>query len=281
MSAIGRHLISKCQDLTVHVDRTAQVVGQDPKTGQWAVEWKREAATGTQLRYRPELADVPSEVGRGNFDAVVLAFEANKVLRGCKSGYKMVQSSATPEIRKAITGRAKTSQMWNLMVAFDQELPMPWDAACVEGHRSIAWVAVNSSKPQRARVPQCFMVFTTCEWANWKQWGKREVEHDLQEEFLLFLHEILGKRPPKPSFVLGGRWGNNTETVLTGEQPKGEFPMRALGYHESEAKPVWDAAGCMGATGDWTRGYSVSDAYTAGIEIATAILAPPETVMAG
>ena len=34
---------------------------------------------------------------------------------------------------------------------------MPWDAAHIEGHPSLAWMAVNSSKPQRARVPQCFM----------------------------------------------------------------------------------------------------------------------------
>jgi len=281
MSAVGRHLIAKCQGLAVHVDRTARVLGHDPKTGQWAVEWKREAPTGGQLRYRPELADVPSEVDRASFDAVVLAFEANKILRGCKSGYKMVESSATPAIRRAITGRAKTSQMWNLMVAFDAELPMPWDAASVEGHRSIAWVAVNSSKPQRARTPQCFMVFSTREWADWKQWGKREVERELQEEFLLFLHQVLGRRPPKPSFVLSGRWGNNTETVLTGERAAGEFPMRALGYHEPEAEAVWDAAARMGATGDWARGYSVSDAYGAGVEMASAILAPPDAAMAG
>jgi len=148
---------------------------------------------------------------------------------------------------------------------------MPWDAANIVGHPSLAWVAVDSSKPQRARVPQCFMVFSTREWANWKQWGKREVEKVLLDEFLHFLREILGRMPPKPSFVLSGRWGNNTETVLTGERPVGEYPMRALGFREKDAGVVWDSQG-MGATGDWTRGYSVSDAYAAGHELAVAIL---------
>ena len=53
-----------------------------------------------------------------------------------------------------------TGRPWN-QVAFDRELPMPWDAATIDGHGSLAWVAVNSSKPQRERVPQCFMVFST------------------------------------------------------------------------------------------------------------------------
>jgi len=277
MSAIGRHLASRCgEGLNIHLDRTAHVRGRIPETGQWEVEWSREAATGGQLRYRPELADVPMEVGRDSFDAVVLAFESNKILKGCKSGYKMTQPSATPEIRHRIQGRAKTSQMWNLMVAFDLELPMPWDAAVVDGHPSIAWVAVDSSKPERARVPQCFMVFSTRAWADWKQWGKREVERDLLEEFLSFLESVLGRRPPRPSFVLSGRWGNNTETVLTGTRAVGEFPMRALGHHEGHAPAVWDAPGHMGATGDWARGFSVSDAYSAGVELASEIIAETE-----
>merc|ERR1719436_2044525 len=191
MSKVGRYLASQCKDLTIHVDRTGVVRGRSSKTCRWEVEWARKEATATQLRYRPELADVPLEVGRAEFDAVILAFEANKVVRGCKSGYKMVQASATPEIRRCISGRAKTSQVWNLMVAFDKELPMPWDAATVQGHPAVAWVAVNSSKPQRARLPQCFMVLSTREWADWKQWSKREVERELLEEFLVFLHQVL------------------------------------------------------------------------------------------
>lgn len=273
MSAIGRHLAQKCKDLKIHIDRTAIVRGRDPDTGRWEVEWKREAATGGQVRYRPELAAGPTEVARADFDAVVLAFEANKLLRGCKSGYKMVQPSATPYLRKQLSGgKTRTSQMWNLMVAFDVELPMPWDAAAIEGHRSLSWVAVDISKPQRARVPQCFQLFSTQAWADWTKWGKREVERELLVEFLGFLEVVLGRRPPKPCFVLSGRWGNNTEAVLTGVPPKGEFPMRALGHYEGRADVVWDEAMSMGATGDWVRGFSVSDAYSAGVELAEDIL---------
>ncbi|CAE8587375.1 unnamed protein product [Polarella glacialis] len=273
MSAIGRHLAGQCKNLSVHIDRTAHVRGRDPKSGRWEVEWTRKAPTGTQLKYRPELAeDISSEACRGDFDAVVLAFEANKLTRGCKSGYKMVEPSATPAIRQKLSGgKTKTSQIWNLMVAFDEDLKMPWDAASVEGHRSIGWVAVNSSKPQRAKLPQCFQVFSTREWADWQQWGKRDVERELLVEVMDFLEKVLGRRPPKPVFVMAGRWGNNTESVLTGVPPKGEFPMRALG-HEAAGKVVWEGSDRMGATGDWTRGFSVSDAFTAGQEMGEAVV---------
>jgi len=272
MSSIGRHLASKCEGLTIHLDRSGTVRGQDPKTFRWEVEWKREAPTATQLRYRPELKGQQTEVGRGDFDAVFLAFEANKILRGCKSGYKMVSASSTDAIRKQVAGRAKTSQIWNLMVAFDKELPMPWDAATIEGHPALAWVAVNSSKPQRAKVPQCFQLLSTKSWADWKQWSKREVEQELLEELLDFLAHTLGKRPPKPCFVLAGRWGNNTETVLTGARPVGEFPMKAVDFYAGKPSVVWDGVNKMGATGDWTSGFSVSDAYNAGLHAAAPLL---------
>lgn len=142
-------------------------------------------------------------------------------------------------------------------------------------------IAMDSSKPQRAKTPQCFMVFSTQACADWKQWGKREVERDLIFEFLSFLERVIGQRPPKPSFVLSGRWGNNTETVLTGDKPCGEFPMRALGHHEASADTVWDSDGRMGATGDWTRGFSVNDAFSAGLEMANTVMMADETVLGG
>jgi len=72
---------------------------------------------------------------------------------------------------------------------------------------------------------------------------------------------------------------------LTGEAPSGEFPMRALGLNTGTAPAVWDGPGRMGATGDWSRGWSVSDAYVAGIEMAETVLAsaqaPPEPLVGG
>ena len=65
----------------------------------------------------------------------------------------------TPALRPKLSG-TKTSQIWNLMVAFDRELPMPWDAAVIKGHGSLAWVAVDSSKPERALLFRSFQTST-------------------------------------------------------------------------------------------------------------------------
>eukprot|EP00971_Amphidinium_carterae_P238234 4729497-Amphidinium_carterae.1 len=51
----------------------------------------------------------------------------------------------------------------------------------------------------------------------------------------------------------GGRWGNNTETVLTGTRVEGEFPMKAVGFNSGSPPVVWDAENRMGAAGDWFR----------------------------
>lgn len=37
----------------------------------------------------------------------------------------------------------------------------------------------------------------------------------LLSDFLSFLADALGFWPPRPSFVLSGRWGNNTEAAET------------------------------------------------------------------
>lgn len=276
MSAIGRYLANACgEGLEIHVDRTAQVRGWYKDS--WQVEWSRGEPTRQQLGYRPELAEKKEELsGKGSFDAVVLAYEANKVLRGCKSGYKMTQSSATPTIRHALK-EVRTGQMWNLMVAFDEPIgrELPFDAAYVEGHPAIAWVANNSSKPGRCAKPECWMVFSTREWADSWHWQKKDVERDLCNEFLGFLKEHLGRKTPQPSFVLAGRWGNNTEKCL-GERESAyeEFPERCLngGAARTECPPVWDAAEQIGAVGDWARGHSVGDAYAAGLAMASSIL---------
>jgi len=69
--------------------------------------------------------------------------------------------------------------------------------------------------------------------------------------------------------------------VLTGAKPHGEFPMRALDHHNAKEDAVWDAQGRMGATGDWTRGFSVSDAYSAGQELAAAIVTEGDQALGG
>lgn len=244
MSAVGRHLLQQCEvlaserelDLEVHIDTTAHLDPNATKEGRWRVRWDRGSPTAGQLRYRPELKEAAGKDLKGvrDFDAVVLAFEANKVIKGCQSGYKMTQAPAlTPTVRSA-AARVRTSQCWNLMLAFETPLRerLGFDAAFVTNHPTIAWIANDSSKPERAAAPECWMLFTTKDWADSEQrWDKKQVERILVAEFRELIGEFLldakgkkteagtGSSPkkllvPEPCFVLSGRWGNNTEQGL-------------------------------------------------------------------
>ena len=52
---LGRALVTSCETLEVHGDRTARVTRRDPRTGRWCVEWGRAAPTGGQARTREDL----------------------------------------------------------------------------------------------------------------------------------------------------------------------------------------------------------------------------------
>merc|ERR1711988_618327 len=81
MSAVGHQLLAACgKDLELHTDRTARVAGS--KGEQWHVRWSRGRGNAGQIRTRPELAKPEAEQG-ADFDSVVLAYEANKVQKGC------------------------------------------------------------------------------------------------------------------------------------------------------------------------------------------------------
>jgi predicted NAD/FAD-dependent oxidoreductase len=271
MSFLGRALASSCQGLEVHVDRTAHVMGRSLRTGKWTVEWGRASANLGQLTSRPELAE-EAERAEEEFDAVVLAFEANKIVKGCGSGYKMVSPSATSHLA-TVASRVRTSQQWNLMVAFERPAGIEFQAAYVDGHPSIGWIANNSSKPGRSSASyECWMVLTTQAWAQQKMWKKSQVEKALLSDFVQLLR-ALGGAPSNTVFLMAGRWGNNTSGLAGGEQGIGDFPARA--FHDPlngiKDEAYWDKQG-MGACGDWCKGFGVCDAYESGWRMGDIVL---------
>lgn len=271
MSAVGHRLLAACgQEVSVITDRTAWVGGA--RGDQWHVQWGRAKGNAGQIRTRPELAkEVPDE--GANFDAVVHAYEANKIRKGCATGYKAVPSSATTAISQALRG-ARTCQVWNLMIAFESPAApdLDWDAAFIKGHRALAWLANDSSKPMRSRVPDCWMAFSTLEWAQ-GGWSNKDVEVALVKEVCKLLGQLAGRSPPKVVFAQAGRWGNSTASCLSGAEPIGEFPARCLAQEEGPPPAVvWEPADGMGACGDWAAGFSVCDAFDAGVALAGEIL---------
>mmetsp|Transcript_54446 Transcript_54446/g.74420 ORF Transcript_54446/g.74420 Transcript_54446/m.74420 type:complete len:731 (-) Transcript_54446:238-2430(-) len=283
MSRVGRHLLERVQGIDgakeameIHLDRTAVVHGKTTQ-GEWLVRWGQGRANNSQLRTRPELQQRAAQE-QGAFDAVILAFEANKIKKGCGSGYKQVGSSSTPRITRALR-EVRTGQVWNLMLAFASPVgPLDWDAAVIVGNPTVAWMANDSSKPGRAVQPECWMAFSTIAWASKKRWSKREVEQQLREAVCGLLKRATGGRKlPRVVFTEAGRWGNSTLTCTNGVTSKAEFPARCLLLSEEKKEPappesVWDRNEQMGACGDWAAGFSVSDAYASGVTLANEIL---------
>ncbi|CAK0891338.1 unnamed protein product [Prorocentrum cordatum] len=132
------------------------------------------------------------------------------------------------------------------MIAFESPAApdLDWDAAFVKGHRALAWLANDSSKPMRSRVPDCWMAFSTLEWAQ-GGWTKHDVEAALVKEVCKLLGQLTGRSPPKVVFAQAGRWGNSTASCLSGAEPVGEFPARCLAQDRG-GPPAGD---CLGARG--------------------------------
>lgn len=254
MGVLGRSLAGSCPGLKVQGDRTARVVGRNPASKRWMVEWGRAAPTGGQARARGDLRE-EVETLSGEFDVVVLAFEAKKIAQGCASGYKRIQASASQRIGQNVRA-VHHHQQWALLIAFQAPTNASFDAADVTGHDIIQWVANNSSKPGREPVPECWVVHTTPEWASRRKWDRGEVEQVLTRSFLQIL-TATGARTPGVVFSMSSRWGACTSPPGPRAMPPG---------------PQWDEQEWMGACGDWCKGVTVCDAYEAGVEMAQEII---------
>lgn len=154
----------------------------------------------------------------------------------------------------ATLARIDMAPCWTLMLAFPQaaqpglySLGPQWNAARSTHHR-VAWLARESSKPQRGGIER-WTVQASADWS-------REHAHDgaeragakLQKAFA----EITGIRAT-PGHIQARLWPH-ARTL----QPLGQ-PF------------IWDAGLDLGLCGDWCLGTRVEDAFVSGLELALAI----------
>lgn len=234
-------------NLKVILDRSAEVTSRS--VGQTQVMWKRSSANRGQAVVRKNLNDGETRDQFGMFDSVVLAFEALKIVRGCKSGYKKARPSATPYLRKEAQ-KIRHHQIRVLMIAFEKPIDVRFDGAEIKGHQNIRWIANNSSKPDRPRGPECWVVHSTVQYGvhcERKRIHKKEVERTLKNDFFDILKRTAGARRisiPKVRFTQIARWGACTTTVLDGTR-----------------ECVWDPPNRMGGCGDWCKAKDINDLY--------------------
>jgi predicted NAD/FAD-dependent oxidoreductase len=181
------------------------------------------------------------------FDAVLLAMPSGPC-------HDLLQASqVAPKLEKAV-GLAEVAPCWTLMLAFPQamqptmsSLGPQWNAARSTHHR-IAWLARESSKPQRASVERWTVQASVA-------WSHEHFDDDaprVQAKLLKAFAEVTGIRA-EPSHVELKRW-RFAQTL----KPLGQTHL-------------WDAKAHIGVCGDYLLGCRVEDAFVSGLELALAV----------
>jgi renalase len=182
------------------------------------------------------------------FDAVLLAMPAEQASA-------LLRSSQLVENLTQRISQVETAPCWTLLAAFPQamqpgmsSLGPQWNAARSTHHR-IAWVARESSKPQRGPIER----WTAQASKEWSQEHLEDEPERVQAKLLKAFAEVTGIRA-EPSYATVHRW-RYAQTL----RPLGESHL-------------WHAHAHIGVCGDWCIGHRVEDAFISGLELALAAL---------
>lgn len=194
----------------------------------------RTSGAGDALRVHP------------GFDAVLLAIpapQAAALLERSRLAPAFVQKLRAVDI----------APCWTLMLAFPQavqpglpHLGPQWNAALSTHHR-IAWLARESSKPQRGAIER----WTVQASPAWSTEHLGDDEQRVEAKLLKAFAEVTGIRA-RPNHTEVRRW-RHAKTLA----PLGQSHL-------------WDAHIGLGACGDWCLGHRVENAFVSGLELALA-----------
>ncbi|MBC7543307.1 MAG: FAD-dependent oxidoreductase [Candidatus Sericytochromatia bacterium] len=138
---------------------------------------------------------------------------------------------------------------WAVMALWDEPLPLPFDAATVEGH-PLGWLARNSSKPGRPPGER-WVLHGSADWSTAHLEDSREsVAADLIDALQTLSDEPL----PPPDRVLAHRWRYAIPLGVTAE------PC------------LYDPLLGLGACGDWGVGPRIEGAYLSGLSMAERVM---------
>lgn len=174
----------------------------------------------------------------GGFDAAIVAVPAPQAIPFL---------AHAPALARAI-GRVTMAPCWSVMAAFDQALPMAFNAAFVE-KGALAWLARNSSKPGRAGAPETWVLHASPKWSrDHYDADQTEAASALLEAF----RQLAGVAAP-PAALRAHRW----RYAMTEE---------ALGEPY-----LLDANLRLGVCGDWCLQARVEAAWLSGAALGGAL----------
>lgn len=186
--------------------------------------------------------DDGTETLHGGFDAVLLA------LPSVQARELLEQSQVAPSLLEATAG-VSVAPCWTLMLAFPQAqqpstLGPQWNAALSTHHR-IAWLARESSKPQRDPIER----WTVQAGAAWSREHLEDDPARVQAKLLKAFAEVTGIHA-EPQHAQVHRWRYAKTDVPLGRSH------------------LWDARERIGLGGDWCLGHRVEHAFVSGLELA-------------
>ncbi len=142
------------------------------------------------------------------------------------------------------------------MLVLERRPDVEWDAAFVNDHAVLSWVARNNSKPQRGHT-ECWVLHAT------PSWSAVHLEREPQELASLMTHafaELVQHELPLVQSV-AHRW---RYAIPVG----GPLPQRNHTSASSESEALYDAECGLGAAGDWCVGGRVEGALLSGMALA-------------
>jgi renalase len=134
-----------------------------------------------------------------------------------------------------------------LMVVLPRRPAVPWDAAFVNAHAVLSWVARNASKPARAP-HECWVAHATTAWS------ATHLEREpatLVPALLAALADVLGQ-PLEPMHATAHRWRYALPAARSASGTDEAWFDRTLG---------------LGVGGDWCAGGRVEGALTSGMAL--------------
>jgi len=220
---------------------------------QWRVERiapDAEPQAGQPARWQVLAVDADGQPQvQPGFDAVLLALpsmQARELLQASRLGAGLLEATAN----------VRVAPCWTMMLAFPQApqaagLGPQWNAALSTHHR-IAWLARESSKPQREPIER----WTVQAAATWSQEHLEDDAERVQGKLLKAFAEVTGIHA-EPHHVQMHRW----------RYAKTETPLGR--------SHLWDADAGIGLCGDWCLGHRVEQAFVSGLELALAVSGRP------
>lgn len=141
---------------------------------------------------------------------------------------------------------AKFSSCWAVMLAFQRELEVPWDAAFVDDS-ALAWIARNSSKPGRPDNSDCWVLHANHDWSEIHLEDSPEAVID---QLVASFWQAFGMPPEEQRLAAAHRWRYG-------------LPNKTL-----EQEYLFDEDLRLGACGDWCGGASIEGALLSGLALA-------------